>query len=102
MNTKHLCPNCGSEMTEIYNNDMKDLKESRVWDQGITGRMSTSGNPVVTASKVGIGTTSGHGPRQEYNETIHEGHMAVSPPYRSVMLIPYQCPGCGHQESYRE
>lgn len=89
-------------MVEISNDGIKGAKAPQIWDQGITGRISTSGNPVVTASNVGIGTTSGHGARQDYNETIHEGRFAVSPSIRSVILIPYKCSNCGHQESYRE
>ena len=80
------CPKCDIEMKKMAKQPLKTDSPRKVWDLGLTG----SGTTTTT-------TTSG----SDYNDVT-----ASLPPEhiesKSVTLVPYECPTCGFQESYRE
>lgn len=82
----HKCPKCDTEMVKEEDEIEQSVRHKKVWDLGLTG----SG---VTTST----TTSGSGYR---NVTVTLPPECLSP--RSIKLIPYRCPKCGHRESFRE
>ena len=102
MNKKRTCPQCGSEMARVSINDVKMPEHPpKIWDQGVTGRISTAATGTLTegyASKDDYASTSGHG--SPYGVAPSQPPEAMVD--RSVVLIPYVCPGCGYQESYRD
>ena len=79
------CPKCPNEMIRIEN-DSQETSYRKVWDLGLTGSGTTT-----------TATTSG----SNYTDV-----SATQPPElikaKAVQLIPYECPNCKYQESYRE
>ena len=80
------CPKCDIEMEKMEIQVQEKDRYRKVWDLGLTGSGTTT-----------TATTSG---------TNYDNVTATLPPEqiksKAITLIPYKCPKCGRQESYRE
>lgn len=102
MNSKHICPKCQREMILYDVGETKnDKRSTKTWDPGLTGRISSPKNNTSSydiSSTTGLASSSGHG--RSHDCTATQPPEAFTE--KTINLISYKCPGCGHVDSFRE